>query len=216
MNFELYGFNGELSFNIPYNLEKETLWSDLANYQNKFAIEITYQESLKDSSSGQPNPDNCWGIKGYVDLAKNNAIELTDQISKVDSYVSVRHYLSCKLFFVDVFAFIAKQHYPVKIYPQSSYIEVFDNIFENFNSLLSTSDINISKDITTFDAQYNWICVNCQYPSYSFYDFFFHTLRHYQLQFVYNYSGTEPSYSIVNSESVADTNPSATLPVGNN
>ncbi|API87668.1 hypothetical protein [Francisella uliginis] len=210
IDFELYGFSGELSFNVPYDLSKETLWSDLANYQNKFVIEITYQESLKDSSNCQPNPDNCWSVKGYVDLAKNNAIELIDQVSKVDSYVGVRHYLSCKLFFTDAFAFIAKQHYPVKVYPQSSYVDVFNNIFENFKNLLSINDIYISKDVTVFDTQYNWICVNCDYPRRSFYDFFFYTLRHYQLQLIYNYSSTDPSYSIVDltkPETKGDTSP---------
>lgn len=55
-------------------------------------------------------------LKGYVDLTKNNAIELTDQISNIDDSVAPIHYLSCRLCFVDAFAFIAKQHYPVKVY----------------------------------------------------------------------------------------------------
>ncbi|ASG68509.1 hypothetical protein CDV26_08995 [Francisella halioticida] len=199
IDFELYGFSGELSFNFPYNLEKENLWSDLANYQNKFVVELAYQEDIDESGKGnyKPNKYNGWSVRGYIDLTKNDAVELTDQISQVDSSIGVRHYLSCKLFFTDVFAFIAKQHYPVKVYPQSSYVKVFDSIFKNFNNLLNISNIHISKDITILDTQYNWICVNCDYPRRSFYDFFFYTLRHYQLQLIYDYSSKDPSYSIV-------------------
>ncbi|QIW09683.1 hypothetical protein [Francisella sp. LA112445] len=193
LDLELYGFNGELLFNIPYSFEEESLWSDLSNYQNKFLIEIKYQESLNE----QTNQQNCWAVKGYVDLTKNNAIELTDQISNIDDSVAPIHYLSCRLCFVDAFAFIAKQHYPVKVYPQSSYVTVFDDIFKSFNSILNIDNISIAKSVSVLDNSYNWICVNCDYPKRSFYDFFFYTLKHYQLQFVYNYSSTEPSYSIV-------------------
>ncbi|MED7788112.1 hypothetical protein [Francisella sp. 19X1-34] len=190
LDFELYGFSGELSFNIPYDLEKESLWDDLSNYQNKFVIDIRYQEDLKNTGFSQPNRQNNWSIKGYIDLSKDNAIELIDQVS----HIGARRYLSCKLLFTDALTFITKQHYPVKIYPQSRYADIFDDIFGKFDKLLS---ISINEDITAFYTQYNWICVNCDYPKYSFYDFFFYTLRHYQLQLIYDYSTQDPNYSIV-------------------
>ncbi|WP_150467827.1 hypothetical protein [Francisella sp. SYW-9] len=190
LDFALYGFSGELSFNIPYDLEKESLWDDLSNYQNKFVIDIKYQEDLKNASFSQPNRQNNWSIKGYIDLTKDNAVELVDQVS----HINVRRYLSCKLLFTDALTFITKQHYPVKIYPQSSYTDVFNDIFGKFDKLLS---ISINENITAFYTQYNWICVNCDYPKYSFYDFFFYTLRHYQLQLIYDYSIQDPNYSIV-------------------
>ncbi|OIN84794.1 hypothetical protein [Francisella sp. TX07-6608] len=214
VDFDIYGFSGELLFNLPYDLAKESLWNDLFNYQNKFAIELAYQEDVDKSGKGdyQANQQNSWKIRGYIDVSKTNAIELTDQVSNISDFLTPIHYLSCRLFFTDALAFIAKQHYPVKVYPQFSYIEVFDDIFNNFTKLLS---VNIDKSVTLFDNQYNWICVNCDYPKRSFYDFFFYTLRHYQLQLVYDYSNIEPSYSIVDIFAAAgDKISSKILPLG--
>ncbi|MED7818885.1 MULTISPECIES: hypothetical protein [unclassified Francisella] len=195
LDLKQYGFSGELIFNVPYNPDEESLWSNLANYQNKFAIELKYQEDLEpDNSQPNPNTQNCWSIRGYIDLTKDNAIELIDQVSNISSFTYGVHYLSCKILFTDIFAFIAKQHYPVKIYPQSTYADVFHDIFTNFNGLVSYTQ----NDIDIFNNKYNFICVNCDYPSHSFYDFFFSTLRHYQLQLAYDYSSIDPSYSIIN------------------
>ncbi|APC92444.1 MULTISPECIES: hypothetical protein [Francisella] len=213
VDFDMYGFSGELLFNLPYNPEKESLWNDLFNYQNKFAIELVYQEDIDKNGKGnyQANEQNSWKVRGYIDLTKSNAIELTDQVSNIDDFLAPIHYLTCKLSFTDAFAFIAKQHYPIQIYPQSTYKQLFENVFKDFSALLA---FKINDDISLFDTKYNWICVNCDYPRCSFYDFFFHTLRHYQLQLVYNYSGIEPSYTIVDLTKLKDDKKVSSLPLG--
>ena len=211
LKFECYGFNGKLVFNIPYSSREESLWNNLFNHHNKFAIEIYYQEDKNENGKYKLNEENNWRLRGYVDINESNAIELNDEVSAAANGDDFIHYLSCKLVFVDAFGFIAKQHWPIKIYPRITYKKLFENIFKNFSSLLK---LKIDDTIKILDDEYNWICINCSYPDNSFYNFFFYTLKHYKLQLIYDYSSLEPSYSIQDFNNLKDSGKSVTIPNG--
>jgi hypothetical protein len=195
LDFKCYGFSGELQFNIPYNSDDESLWNDLFNNQNKFAVEIAYQEDKLENDKYTPNTNNIWSIRAYVDLNHPNAIELTDQVKDVTNSKNSIHYLSCKFHLIDAFNFIAKQHYPVKVFTRTTYKNIFESVFKNFSSLLK---LEIDNRVDIFDEKYNWVCINCTYEKRSFYDLFFYTLKHYQLQLSYDYSNLRPSYVVQN------------------
>ena len=210
LDFENYGFSGELQFNIPYDTEEESLWDDLFNHDNKFAVEIVYQEDKLENSEYLPNKDNCWSIRAYIDLNQANALELNDQINDYGNNLDSIHYLSCKLVLCDAFAFFAKQHYPVQVFAQTTYKKLFDKVFKNFDSLLK---FEIDDAIKLFDTKYNWICLNSNSPERIFYDYFFATLKHYQLQLVYDYDKLDPNYTIVDlSNSKASEKPTTITP----
>ncbi|AJI56289.1 hypothetical protein LA02_1236 [Francisella philomiragia] len=211
ISLERFGFSGQIMFDLPYDTEKESMWNDLFCFKNKFSIEILYQEG--DYRTGQyiKNDENCWSIRGYVDPSKDDAIELEDSIDDRSSYSVNNDYLSCKLSFTDAFAFFAKNHYPIQIFPQSTYRKLFEAVFRNFSNGLK---IKIDNSVNFLDNKYNWICMNCQYPSYSFYDFFFYTLKYYQLQVVYDYSSTEPEYQIIDLKNFKNNKELKSVPKG--
>ena len=193
LQFESYGFSGSIRFKIPYDLSKETLWSELLLATNLLAIQIQYQEDKLENGQYQVNKNTLWKIQGYIETDQAQGRQISDKI--VYHYENkTENYLACRLSFVDAFRFISKQHFPVEMYTQQKYGSVFETIFGDWKALLS---LKMDKGLTAFESIRPWICINCQYPDISFFDFFFRTLAHYQYQLKYDYTQLEPSYSLV-------------------
>ena len=167
INSFLYGFFGHLDFSL-YNCDINTeLISLLSEGKGVFLVKLHYKYYYPNNNRFSYKDTGVTGdLNGLIDLNYQAYFRIKNNFKDNQVQISFK--------FSDPLSVILKQISISKIYNQSSYRAIFDDILRQYNSIIriegsSIIQLSLNRPLVTINSNKNF----------SFYDFFFNTLKHY-------------------------------------
>ncbi|QIV96421.1 hypothetical protein EDC55_10477 [Allofrancisella inopinata] len=185
ISFDMYGFRGEITFQLPYNRSKEPLWDKLIE-EDFFAIKLKYYQEIIKDNKYEIDEKFQWQILGYIDTSKRGHCQLVEKFEANSSYLEI----SVK--FTDSIKAFLNNHYIQKIFFQKSYQQIFKDTLKDFSKIF---ELKLEGQLPPeIKENRPWLAVNCDKScQWSFYKYMMNTFQYYHLQpyYVYNNEDNE-------------------------
>ncbi|AJC49428.1 hypothetical protein IB642_01245 [Allofrancisella guangzhouensis] len=185
ISFNTYGFNGEITFHLPYNRSEEPLWDKLIE-EDFFAIKLKYYQEIIKDNKYEIDKEFQWQILGYFDTSEHGHCQLVERFEPSSSYleVSVKFTDSIKAFFGN--------HYIQKVFFQKSYQQILKDMLKDFSKIF---ELKLEEPLSPeIKENRPWLAVNCDKScQWSFYKYIMNTFQYYHLQpyYIYNNEDSE-------------------------
>uniref|UniRef100_UPI0013C31579 hypothetical protein n=1 Tax=Facilibium subflavum TaxID=2219058 RepID=UPI0013C31579 len=181
-----YGFSGDLLFQLSYD-DRAFHPDYLFLYQNvplSIALTIEHIYVFDDPDKKGENYKKTFYLQGVANLQNNEHLQFFDPLvgKNTDKQTSQFEAMlpSFKLSFCDVIQSFWREHHPIYIDFNKSYIDVFEE--NNFFQAWATLDASKCKKLAVKQKQ---IFVSTKNAS--FYDYFIEALDHYGVYLIYDY-----------------------------